>query len=164
MATERAEFSRTAASADPLDVVEALGHVPALEKITKAEAAEFESLAARHNGGTVERGAFAAVAQRAADHNERRAAERQYPDNFGDLAASAYQLMLKRPLLWAHTFVTSLWQRLLWSCHWPTEQANKWSTAALHHCVRALLRRTLVNSNALLLRLQRRPLLQITSL
>jgi Seed maturation protein len=89
MATERAEFGRAAASADPLDFVEALVHAPALEKITKAEAADIESLAARHHGGTVERGSFAAVAQKAAEHNERRAAERQYPENFGALAASA---------------------------------------------------------------------------
>jgi hypothetical protein len=42
-----------------------------------------------HHGGTVERGSFAAVAQKAAEYNERRAAERQYPENFGELAASA---------------------------------------------------------------------------
>eukprot|EP00953_Heterococcus_sp_UTEX-ZZ885_P024674 13480-Heterococcus_DN1.PRE.1 len=89
MATERDELSRAAASADPLDFVEALVHAPALEKITKAEAAEIASLAARHHGGTVERGSFAAVAQKAAEYNERRAAERQYPENFGELAASA---------------------------------------------------------------------------
>jgi Seed maturation protein len=89
MATERDEFGRAAASADPLDFVEALVHAPALEKITKAEAAEIESLAARQHGGTVERGSFAAVAQKAAEHNERRAAERQYPEKFGELAASA---------------------------------------------------------------------------
>ena len=87
MATERAEFSRTAASADPLDVVEALGHAPPLEKIKKAEAAEIESLAARHHGGKVERGSFAAIAQIASEHNERRAAEQQYQENFGELAA-----------------------------------------------------------------------------
>jgi Seed maturation protein len=89
MATERDELGRAAASADPLDFVEALVHAPALEKITKAEAAAIASLAARHHGGTVERGSFAAVAQKAAECNERRAAERQYPENFGELAASA---------------------------------------------------------------------------
>lgn len=89
MATEHDELGRAAASVDQLDFVEALVHAPALEKITKAEAAEIASLAARRHGGTVERGSFAAVAQKAAEYNERRAAERQYPENFGELAASA---------------------------------------------------------------------------
>jgi hypothetical protein len=39
-----------------LKLSKALVHAPALEKITKAEAAEIESLAVRHHGGTVERG------------------------------------------------------------------------------------------------------------
>eukprot|EP00953_Heterococcus_sp_UTEX-ZZ885_P009724 5704-Heterococcus_DN1.PRE.3 len=68
-------------------------HAPPLHKITKAEAAEIESLAAKHHSGTVEKGSFAAVAQSAADINERRATqqalEHSFPDTFGALAASA---------------------------------------------------------------------------
>jgi Seed maturation protein len=93
MATELDRFGRAAASADPLAYLEAAAHAPPLHKITKAEAAEIESLAAKHHGGTVEKGSFAAVAQSAADINERRATqhalEHTFPDTFGALAASA---------------------------------------------------------------------------
>jgi hypothetical protein len=93
MATEQDRFGRAAASADPAAYVEAAAQASPLHKMTKVEAAEIESLAARHHGGTVEKGSFAAVAQSAADINEHRAAqqalEHSFPETFGALAASA---------------------------------------------------------------------------
>jgi hypothetical protein len=82
-------IAEAAASAKPEDVLLAAAAAPPLDSLSREDVAEITSEAMRAHGGTIEKGSFAALAQKAAITNEPKTARTIVPESVGGNAAAA---------------------------------------------------------------------------